>query len=238
MRKRLITALVATAGVLALTGAAYAAVQVTVSATMKPNKANKPAALSVGIQSSDPAAEQPPIMNRIVIKFDKGGKFNASKFKRCKLAALQAKGPKGCPSGSKIGTGNGVGMAKPVVTDPVNGKLTLFNGTKVGGRDTVLVYVFPDLGPTFVSVGKISKSGGHYQLDFNIPPIKTLPSAPDASVVSVNTKTPVKKVKKGKKRFYLIIAPKTCKGTWKGTGTFYFTTGQKLDVPFTQKCKK
>jgi hypothetical protein len=238
MRKRLITALVAVGGVLALAGAAYAAVTVSFSATMKPNKANKPAGLFVDIKSSDPAAEQPPIMNRIVIKFDKGGKFNSSKFKRCKLASLQAKGPKGCPSGSKIGTGNGIGMAKPVVTDPVNGKLTLFNGAKVGGRDTVLVYVFPDLGPTFVSVGKISKSGGRYTLDFNIPPIKTLPSAPDASVVSVKTKTPVKKVKKGKRRFYLIIAPKTCKGTWKGTGTFYFTTGQSQTVPFAQKCKK
>src|SRR5215212_3547773 len=238
MRKRLITALVATAGVLALAGAAYAAVTVSFSATMKPSKANKPAGLFVDIKSTDPAAEQPPIMNRIVIKFDKGGKFNSSKFKRCNLASLQAKGPKGCPSGSKIGTGNGIGMAKPVVTDPVNGKLTLFNGARVGGRDTVLVYVFPDLGPTFVSVGKLSKSGGRYTLDFNIPPIKTLPSAPDASVVSVKTKTPVKKVKKGKRRYYLIIAPKTCKGTWKGTGTFYFTTGETQTVPFSQKCKK
>jgi len=238
MRKRLITALVAGAGVLVLASAAYAAVTVSFSATMKPSKANKPAGLYVDIKSSDPAAEQPPIMNRIVIKFDRGGKFNPSKFKRCKLASLQARGPKGCPSGSKIGTGNGIGMAKPVVTDPVNGRLTLFNGTKVGGRDTVFVYVFPDLGPTFVSVGKISKSGGRYTLDFNIPPIKTLPSAPDASVVSVKTKTPVKRVKKGKRRFYLIIAPKTCKGTWKGTGTFYFTTGETKTVPFSQKCKR
>jgi hypothetical protein len=239
VRKRLITALAVGAGALAVAGAAYAAVAVTFSATMSPNKANKPAALSVDIKSSDPAAEQPPIMNRIVIKFNKGGKFDAKRFKRCKLAALQARGPNGCPSGSKIGTGTGVGMAKPVVTDPVNGKLTLFNGAKVGGRDTVLVYVFPDLGPTFVSVGKISNPGGRYTLDFNIPPIKTLPSAPDASVVSVKTKTPIKKVRKGKKRYYLITSPKTCNGgTWKGTGTFYFTTGQTQTVPFTQKCKK
>jgi hypothetical protein len=238
MRKKLTGGLLATVGVLALAGAAYAAVTVSISATMKPSKANKPTGLYVDIKSTDPAAEQPPIMNRIVIKFDKGGKFNASKFKRCSLAKLQARGPNGCPSGSKIGTGNGVGMAKPVVTDPVNGKLTLFNGAKVGGRDTVLVYVFPDLGPTFVSVGKISKSSGRYTLDFSIPPIKTLPSAPDASVVSVKTKTPVKKVKKGKRRFYLIVAPKTCKGTWKGTGTFYFTTGETQTVPFSQKCKK
>ena len=239
MRKRLITVPAVAVGALAVTGAAYAAVTVTFSATMKPSTANKPAALSVDIRSNDPAAEQPPIMNRIVIKFDKGGKFDAKRFKRCQLAALQARGPNGCPSGSKIGTGSGVGMAKPVVTDPVNAKLTLFNGAKVGGKDTVLVYVFPDLGPTFVSVGKISKPGGRYTLDFNIPPIKTLPSAPDASVVSVKTKTPVKKVTQKKKKYYLIMSPKTCKGgTWKGSGKFYFTTGETQTVPFTQKCKK
>ena len=243
MRRKLILSFGVIAGVLALASAAYAAVTVTFSATMSPNKAGKPAALKTDIRSNDPAAEQPPIMNRIVIKFDKGGKFDAKRFPRCKLAKLQARGPNGCPSGSKIGTGNGVGMAKPVVTDPVNGKLTLFNGEKVGGKDTVLVYVFPDLGPTFVSVGKIAKSGGRYTLDFNIPPIKTLPSAPDASVVSVKTNTPVKKVTKKsggkKKKYYLITAPSLCKGgEWKGSGTFYFTTGETQTVPFNQKCKK
>ena len=133
-------------------------------------------------------------------------------------------------------------MAKPVVTDPVNGKLTLFNGARTGGKDTVYVYVFPDLGPTFVSVGKISKKSGRYTLDFDIPPIKTLPSAPDASVVSVKTKTPVKRVTKGsgkrKKKYYLITAPNLQGGKWKGTGTFYFTTGETVNVPISQKCRK
>ena len=242
VKRKLITTLVAGAGVLALAGAAYAAVTVSFSATMSPNKAKKPARLAVDIKSTDPAAEQPPIMNRIVIKFEKGGKFNPSKFKRCTLASLQSKGPKGCPAASKIGTGTGVGMARPVVTDPVNGKLTLFNGARVGGKDTILVYVFPDLGPTFVSVGKISKPGGRYTLDFNIPPIKTLPSAPDASVTSVRTNTPVKRVTKRsgkrKRKYYLIGAPRRCNGSWKGSGTFYFTTGETQTVPFSQKCKR
>ena len=237
-RKKLTTALAVGVGALVAVGVAYAAVTVSFSATVSPNKANKPTGLFVSIKSTDPAADQPPIMNRIVIKLNKGGKFNASKFPRCKLTTLQAKGPSACPKGSKIGTGSGVGMARPVVTDPVNGKLTLFNGERQGGKDTVLVFVLPDLGPTFVSVGKISKSGGRYTLDFTIPPIKTLPSAPDASVVSVKTKTPVKKIRKGRHKYYLIVAPKKCTGHWKGTGTFYFTTGETRTVPISQKCKK
>jgi len=152
------------------------------------------------------------------------------------LSALQSKGPKGCPSKSKIGTGTGVGYAKPVVTDPVSAKLTIFNG-----GSQIFVYVFPDLGPTFVTVGKvIHKKDGpfDYTLDFAIPPIKTLPSAPDASVGTVNTTTPKKTIKKGKKKIALIITPKKCKGTWKAEGDFFFATGEKVVTPVSEKCKK
>ena len=242
MKKKLAVVLGVGAVLAVLASTAFAAVQVVFKAQLNPAKAGKSTALDVQIASSEPGQPQPPIMNRIVIKFNKGGKYNNAKFPRCNLASLQAKGPNACPSGSKIGTGNGVGRALPVVEDPVAAKLTLFNGSKVGGKDTVFVYVFPDLGPTFVTVCKVSlKPSGSfdYTLDCSIPPIKTLPSAPDASVVSVNTKTPVKKVTKNKKRYYLITSPKTCRGgEWKGSGTFYFTTGETKTVPFTQKCKK
>ena len=238
MRKKLVIGIAAAGVLAAVATVAYGAVTVAFKVNVSPAKAGKPTALKVNIGSSDPAAEQPPIMERIVIKLDGKAKYNASKFKRCKLNSLVAKGPQGCPSGSKIGTGTGVGMAKPVVTDPVNGKLTLFNGQRAGGKDTVYVYVFPDLGPTFVSVGKVSRSGGKYVLDFSVPPIKTLPNAPDASVVSVKTSTPIKRVKKGTRRYYLIVAPSRCKGSWKGSGSFYFRTGEKVDVPISQKCKK
>jgi hypothetical protein len=238
LRKKLVVGIAVGTAATLLAAGAYAGVTVSFSASVSPAKAGKPTALKVSILSNDPAAAQPPIMNRIVIKLDGKAKYNASRFKRCKLSSLQLKGPKGCPSGSKIGTGTGVGMAKPVVTDPVNGKLTLFNGQRSGGKDTVYVYVFPDLGPTFVSVGKVSRGGGKYMLDFDVPPIKTLPSAPDASVVSVKSNVPVKRVKKGRKKYYLIVAPSTCKGSWKGSGTFYFRSGEKVDVPISQKCKK
>lgn len=238
MRRKLIVGGLVGAACALLAAAAYAAVTVSFKVGVSPAKAGRPAGLKVDILSSDPAAEQPPIMNRIVIKLDGRARYNASRFKRCKLSSLQSRGPRGCPSGSKIGTGTGVGMAKPVVTDPVNGKLTLFNGQRTGGRDTVYVYVFPDLGPTFVSVGKVSRSGGKYVLDFSVPPIKTLPSAPDASVVSVKTNVPKKSVRSGHRRFFLIVAPSRCKRSWKGSGTFYFRTGEQVTVPVSQKCTK
>jgi hypothetical protein len=228
--KKLIIGVAALAALALATTTALAAVGVKANYSFSPNKANKSAGVQVNIEASDPAAPQPPIMNRIQISFAKGGKWNGPKFPKCSLNALNSKGPKGCPSGSKIGSGTGVGYAKPVVTDPVQAKLTIFNG-----GNSVLVYAFPDLGPTFVTVCKIV---GGYNLDCGIDPIKTLPSAPDASVGTVKTKTTPKSIKKGKKKLGMIITPKKCKGSWKSSATFSFATGEKVVTPFSQKCKK
>ena len=230
MRKKLLVAVSVVAALAMAATAAFGAVGVKFDDAFSPNKANKSAGVSVNIESSDPAAEQPPIMNRIQISFAKGGKWNGPKFPKCSLNALNSKGPKGCPSKSKLGSGTGVGYAKPVVTDPVQAKLTIFNG-----GNSILVYAFPDLGPTFVTVCKVV---GGYNLDCGIDPIKTLPSAPDASVGTVKTKTTPKSVKKRGKKLGLVITPKKCKGSWKSSATFSFATGEKVTTPFSQKCKK
>jgi hypothetical protein len=241
LRKKLLAALGVGAILALLATTAYGAVSIVFKADARPAKAKASTGLKVDFTVTEPGQPQPPILNRIVIKLQKGGKYNSSKFPRCNLAALQARGPNGCPSKSKIGKGTGVGRALPVVEDPVNGKLTLFNGSKVGGKDTVLVYVFPDLGPTFVVPCKITKKvegNFDYTLDCSIPPIKTLPSAPDASVVETKTTTNKKTIKKGKKKYPLIVAPKTCNGTWKAQAQFFFVNGENPTIPYSGKCKK
>ena len=91
---------------------------------------------------------------------------------------------------------------------------------------------------TLRTISKINKGNFGYELNFTIDPIKTLPNAPDAAIISVKTNTPVKSVKKGKKKQYLITAPKTCKGKWAYQGEFQFVNGQSATVDGTQKCKK
>jgi hypothetical protein len=206
LRKKLIVGCAVVAALAVAGTAAFAAVTGTYNASFSPNKANKSAGVSVNYVLTDPAAPQPPVNNRIQISFPSGGKWNGPKFPKCSASALLAKGPKGCPSKSKLGTGTGVGYAKPVVTDPVNAKLTIFNG-----GSSILVYVFPDLGPTFVVTCKIT---GGYNLDCTIPPIKTLPSAPDASVTFFDATVNNVSVKRGKRRITYIDAPVLCDGTY------------------------
>jgi len=230
LRKKLIVGLAAMVALAVAAANAFGVVAINSSYTFSPNKANKSAGVSVNYVITDPAQIQPPVNNKIEISFSKGGKWNGPKFPKCSASKLLSQGPKGCPGKSKLGTGSGVGYAKPVVTDPVNAQLTLFNG-----GNSVLVYVFPDLGPTFVVTCKVV---GGYNLNCAIPPIKTLPSAPDAATATVKTKTSPVSIKKGKKKLGLIVTPKKCKGSWKTSATFSFTTGEKVTVNTSQKCKK
>jgi hypothetical protein len=230
LRNKLLIAIAVVAALAVAAQAAFGAVTATYSGVFSPSKANKTAGVSVKYNITDPAAPQPPINNRVQITFPSGGKWNGKKFPKCTASKLNSGGPKACPSKSKIGTGTGVGYAKPVVTDPVNGKLTLFNG-----GNNILVYVFPDLGPTFVVTCNIT---GGYNLNCAIPPIKTLPSAPDAAVGAVTTKVTAKTVSKGGKKYGMIVTPKKCTGSWKGSAKFSFTTGETVTAPFSQKCKK
>jgi len=230
LRKKLILGVGAVAAIALIASTAFAAVGVNFTSSFSPAKANKSTGVTTNFEASDPAAEQPPIMNKITINFQKGGKYNGSKFPKCNSSTLLSKGPSGCPKGSKIGSGTGVGYAKPVVTDPVAAKLTLFNGGNV-----INVFVLPDLGPTFVTPCKISSG---YNLTCTIPPIKTLPSAPDASVGTVKTKTTALTLKKGKKKTGLVVAPKKCKKSWTTNATFFFATGTQVKSTSTQKCKK
>jgi hypothetical protein len=230
LRKKLIVAVACVATLAVAAQAAFGVVGATFSGPFAPNKANKSAGVSVKYTITDPAAVQPPVNNRVQITFPSGGKWNGAKFTKCNQSSLEAKGPRGCPAKSKLGTGTGVGYAKPVVTDPVQGKLTIFNG-----GSSILVYVFPDLGPTFVVKCQIS---GGYNLNCAIPPIKTLPSAPDAAVGAVTTKTTPKSIKKKGKKVGIVVTPKKCKGSWKMSAKFSFTTGETVTAPFSQKCKK
>jgi hypothetical protein len=243
-------ALLAAAGVaiFAIVAVAQGAITQTFTATFK-GKAGKPTSYAVSegttLTADDPGYPvgtkgQPPPQKTQILRVAKGAQFNGKYFARCKLAALQARGPSACPPKSKIGTGVGTGSAKPIL-DSVSAKLTLFNGEKKGGKDTIYVFTLPDVGPTVVVVGtvaKINKGKLGYELTFGIDPIKTLPNAPDAAIISVKTNSPIKSVKKGGKKRYLIVAPKTCKGKWAYQGEFQFVNGQKAVVDGSAACKK
>jgi hypothetical protein len=246
-------------GALIYAAVAFAAAQTTLEVKATPNKAStkkkvRPLQLTVNVTFSDPAQAQPPPLQRVVIRLQKGGVFNGKLFPKCKSSLVLARGPKACPKGSKVGSGTATASAQPVIAR-VNAKITLFNGELKGGKPTVLLYSVPDISSPLTVSGVIEKkspsacgAGGQcdYTLTFDVPDIPTLPGQPNASVLTVNTKTDnvfIKKKKKvrGKRRttkIPYIGAPRECKGKWVAESTVTYKDGQVATAQTSAPCRK
>ena len=165
---------------------------------------------------ADPAAPAPLQLSRTTLRFPKGAVVNGRFFPRCKAAALRARGPRACPRGSKLGSGTARGAAPPIV-DSVSAKITLYNGSAGGRKSSVIIYSVPDLGPIMTMEGVIEPGRGTpygYVLSVDVPPIKTLPSAPDASVTFFDATTRDLTVRRRGRRIHYIDSQVVCNGTF------------------------
>jgi hypothetical protein len=163
----------------------------------------------------------PSPTQQIVVSLPAGMSRNTGAFATCDPAALQAQGPRGCPDTSRIGTGTAVFDARPLVTDPVNATVTIFNAPGGG----VLLYVFPDLGPTFVVEGR---PVGASTLVFDLPPVFTVPAAPNAALRDLRL-TFVSAY---------LVNPPYCPATgWTWGFSFTYANAEQLSLSVTVPCR-
>lgn len=198
------------------------------------NKRRAGLSLRTTIRIEDKSAPAPLQLTNTLLRFPKGAVVNARFFPKCSPAALRARGPRACPKGSKLGSGSAIGLAPPIVTDPVNTKITLFNGTLEGRNPTIIIYALPDLGPVMTLPGVLRSGRGTpygYILDTPVPPIKTLPNAPDAAVTFFDATTRDLTVKRRGRTIHYIDSPVLCDGTFfMLDGQFTYQGATKVDV--------
>jgi hypothetical protein len=159
-------------------------------------------------------------LTEIDMQLPSGMSRNPGLYPTCAQAVLEDQGPAGCPQGSRIGHGVLLEDARPVVVDPISVLVTAFNGTD----GSVLLFVFPDLGPTFVIAGTPVNGG----LDFAIPPIPTLPSAPDATITQLTLDLGV--------GGYFVNPPTQCAQGWAYGFDFAYQNGERLSLAPTVDC--
>jgi hypothetical protein len=174
-------------------------------------------ALRTIINISDPAAPAPLQLAHTTLRFPKGSLVNARYFPKCSVSTLQRKGPRGCPKGSQLGSGKARGAAPPILAS-VDAKITLYNGERAGRNPTLIIYSVPDIGPILTLSGLLKAAGSSsdygYVLDVEVPPIKTLPSAPDASVTFFDATVQDRTVRRKGRPIHYIDAPVLCNGTF------------------------
>jgi hypothetical protein len=253
---RILTATATTAvAALVSVSAALSAIMVTFSGGFDGNRAStkghvRPITDHVDFTVADDAGAQPSPLRKVVTRHDAPVTFNGRFFPRCRLAALEDRGPAACPRGSRVGAGTATGSARPLVAN-VAARLTLFNGDLRARIPSVLIYVKPELGAPFTVVDVIEKQrDGTYTDNVEIPPIPTVPGQPNAATTSVHLKTlkvfvkrKVRKRKAGRLatktvKLPYIGAPKVCNGQWTYTGEFTFGSGETRKLSTNQRCLK
>ena len=126
-------------------------------------------------------------------------------------------GAEGLPEGVQARHRQGSGRGAADLSS-VDAKITLYNGVPVGRNPTLIIYTVPDLGPILTLPRDAPKTGGSghygYVLDVDIPPIKTLPSAPDASVTFFDATVQDLTVKRKDRTIHYIDSPVLCNGTY------------------------
>lgn len=168
----------------------------------------------------------------------------------CTAATLENIGPQGCPANSKAGFGGGEG-AYEIAHEVINESFTVdfFLGSNKPGHVVLLIYLD---GSTPVSIqlvftAPVVQEPKPYGLGFslNVPLIKVLPEASDASAVSAFFTAGAKNVAYYKKvhgkrtLFHVkgIITPKTCPaGYWPAASEISFEDGSTVKTPVKIPC--
>jgi hypothetical protein len=213
-----------------------AATQSPSKASTKKKKVGAKVKITLTLTKADGSKASPTTHTTVYLPSGMG--LNYGKFPKCDVKKLEAQGPKGCPKGSKVGTGTLKADARPVVNDPVAGTVNAFNGK----GNTYLLYVVPEISSPLVIPGKLKGSKKAPVLDFTVPLVPTLPGQPNATLtffeVTTGGTTKVKKHGKKVKVNYLENPTKCPSGGWPWKLTFTYENGEQLSPVSNAACKK
>lgn len=174
---------------LVLAGGVWAAETLTAHASFHPDELGASTNLTVTTTLHSPAGEVPSPVRQITTYLPAGVQFRVQGTGTCTATQLERSGPSACPADSRVGFGGGEGLiqlAKGIVREPFT--IDLFLGPRQHRQLQVLAFVEAK-SPTFfevVAVGHEIHAAKPYGvgLSLTIPPIATLPEAPDASMES------------------------------------------------------
>ncbi len=190
-------------------------------------------------------ANTPGNSTSIVVRFNKGFKFNGTLFPSCKINPNPA-GLTTCPSSARIGGGTaeaefpGANGAPPSF---VSTKLVAYNGKPFSGKAPTLIFIALLNGTPAAELDftATQQPTGPYGLAFTqIQFPNSPPAAFDISKFSVQVpdRNVTRTVHGKKSKVHLIEAPTTCHGSWKFAQTNTFDNAPPLTATDSQPCVK
>lgn len=206
-----------------------------------PRHKNAPILIYGGGKLSTVSGELPPILETLTFEFDRHGSVDTTGLEVCTAGKLQATtvpaARRACPN-AIVGKGVGSAIVKfpeqgPI---PVSSPITLFNGPKVHGNDSVLAHAYTTvpIATTFiipVVIEKIHKGVYGYRTEAKIPKIAGGYGHPISGNIKIERKWTIK----GKKHSY--VNARCENGRLQARGEFSFKDGTFLKGTFFRPCK-
>jgi hypothetical protein len=193
--------------------------------------------LSLGANIGTTDGTKPSPVSNLVFFFPRAT-VNAGAFPACSIPKLKARGARGCPRGSKLGTGTSLIDASPLL-NPAHADITMFNGPRKHGNPTfVFMAQAREVQVTIYLQGKLTRQRGRfgYKLAMPFPRIPTITGFPDASVSQFQVNVQAFARKHGR-RVPLLEAPTSCPSPgWLFEGDFSFYDGQSGSARTTIGC--
>lgn len=193
--------------------------------------------LTLGATIGTSDGTKPSALSNLVFFFPRAS-VNAGAFPTCTIAKLRAKGARGCPRGSKLGTGTSLIDASPLL-NPAHADITMFNGPRKAGSPTFLFLAqAQEVQVTLYLQGTLKRQHGRfgYKLSMPFPHIPTISGFPDASVSQFQVNVQAFARRHGR-RVPLLEAPTSCPSPgWLFEGDFSFYDGQKGSTRATIGC--
>ena len=252
IKKRLTWMVIACAGIAALVAGGVASaeivrlgnIELTVDGSFKPTKLPKhklaPITLKVSSDIKTLDGTQPPVLNSLLLEFDKNGTLNTKGLPTCKSSQLEntltAEAKRKCKD-ALIGKGSAKARIDFPDQDPFDapGPLLAFNGKPKGGKPVILFHVFAHVPAptTFVVPATVANDHGAFgkKVLVNVPPIAGGNGALTHFDVSIHRTWKYK----GKKRSYVVA--KCAGGHFVAQGTYKFNDGSTVTGSVVRDCK-
>jgi hypothetical protein len=161
-----------------------------VGASFTPDRLGAPTGLHLTFRYTGPSRTVPAAVRRVVVHLPEGlGIYPPHGSRTCSAARLQARGPSGCPAFAKVGAGSAkLGAHLGTLNLSENATLTAWAGPEQDGNPTLDIagQGLSPLEERVVMSGVLEPDSLPYGMEMivTIPPVPTLPTEPDASLLN------------------------------------------------------
>ena len=168
--------------------------QASLHASFSPNRLGTPTTIGFALHLSSAEGTAPPPLTAMNLRMPAGMNYTTTTLGLaiCQPAALQAKGPAGCPANSRLGFGSAL-VEVPFGTGSGHEipEIQAVAGPSPHGNLVVLFYA-NGLSPVYAQLAfsaEVLPDMGRFgsQLATTVPLVTSVPGGPDVSIVSVQT---------------------------------------------------